>query len=87
MGAFICKQPNGLYCRYSTTVACPTHWNMTKEEYIEYRIKELREELEEGFERRLIPFDRVLEYFSPINMTRKEFEKFLEEVNKERKGD
>ena len=36
MGAFIAKQPNGKYCRFSTIVDCPTHINMTKEDYINY---------------------------------------------------
>lgn len=35
MGAFIAKQPNGLYCRYSSIVDNITHHNMTEEEYIE----------------------------------------------------
>ena len=35
MGAFIARQPNGLYCRYSEVVDNITHYNMTEEEYIE----------------------------------------------------
>ena len=35
MGAIIAKQPNGLYCRVSTVVDAPTHYNMTKQDYIE----------------------------------------------------
>lgn len=34
MGAFISMQPNGLYCRFSGVVDCPTHWNMTREDYL-----------------------------------------------------
>ena len=30
MGAFIAKQPNGLYCRFSTVVDCVTHYDMTE---------------------------------------------------------
>ena len=41
MGAFISKQPNGLYCRFSSVVDCPTHWNMTKEDYISSILKKL----------------------------------------------
>ena len=36
MGSFICKQPNGKYCRFSTVVDTLTHINMTEDEYIEY---------------------------------------------------
>ena len=35
MAGFISKQPNGLYCRFSTVVDCPIDWNMTAEDYIE----------------------------------------------------
>ena len=33
MAGFISKQPNGLYCRFSSVTDCPTAWNMTKEEF------------------------------------------------------
>lgn len=35
MGSFIAQQPNGLYCRFSTIVGTVTHYNMTKDDYIE----------------------------------------------------
>ena len=38
MGAFISKQPNGLYCRFSTIVDTITHYNMTESDYIEFCI-------------------------------------------------
>lgn len=38
MAGFICKQPNGLYCRFSTIVDCPTHVNMTQEEFDQFLI-------------------------------------------------
>lgn len=44
MGAFIARQPNGLLCRWSSVVDNITHYNMTEEEYIEYRAEEAREE-------------------------------------------
>ena len=36
MGAYIAKQPNGLYCRFSSVVDTVTHWNMTEEDYINF---------------------------------------------------
>lgn len=72
MGSFICKQPNGLYCRFSSVVDCPTHWNMTEEDYINLTL-----------ENYLRPFDWVKKYFRPMNMTQEEFDKFLEETSKE----
>ena len=48
MLAFICKQPNGKYCRFSTILETVTHINMTEDEYIAYRVgiamQEAREE-------------------------------------------
>lgn len=82
MGAFIAKQPNGLYCRFSSVVDCPTNWNMTEEEYIELCAERAREEARCTLEHFLRPFSWVKDNFSPNNMTEEEFEKFLEEVSK-----
>lgn len=81
MGAFVAQQPNGLYCRFSTVVDCPTHWNMTKEEYIQSRMDDLKEELEMSFEYRLKPFEWVKEYFTTNNMSQTEFKRILENMN------
>lgn len=80
MGAFICRQPNGLICRFSSVVDCPTHWNMTEEDYIEWYVNEARETAKRNIEKIYIPFKEVLEEFYPYNMTQEEFEKFLEDV-------
>lgn len=80
MGAFISKQPNGLYCRFSTVVDCPTHWNMTEEDYIEMCAERAREEARETITRHLRPFEMVKEYFNPMNMTETEFERILKEM-------
>ena len=79
---FVAKQPNGLYCRFSTVLDCPTHWNITKEEYIEYCAERARDEAREAIEKNLKPFEFVKEYFVPNNMSKSEFEKFLKEVEK-----
>lgn len=76
MGAFIAKQPNGLYCRFSSVVDCPTHWNMTEEDYIEYCAEKARYVLEH----RVKPFDLVKQYFEPMNITEEEFSKLLVEM-------
>lgn len=80
MGAFISKQPNGLYCRFSTVVDCPTDWNMTEEEYIELCAEKAREEAKKTLANHTRPFEWVREYFLPNNMTKEEFAKFLEDV-------
>ncbi len=84
MGAFITKQPNGLYCRFSTIVDCPTHWNMTENDYIEMCAEKAREEARSilhnsGF----YDFKMVKDRFYPSNMTKKEFKAFLKEVGDE----
>lgn len=80
MGAFISKQPNGLYCRFSTVVDCPTHWNMTEEEYIEMCAEQAREEARKTLTMLLRPFEQVKEYFYPHNMSEAEFKKCLNEM-------
>lgn len=78
MGAFIARQPNGLLCRFSTVVDCPTHYNMTDEEYIEMRAEEAREEARKTLEYHLKPYEWVETYFAPYNMTNTEFAKIKE---------
>lgn len=84
MGAFIAQQPNKLYCRFSAVMDCPTHWNMTGQDYIdmcvEKAIIEATHEAKETLKKYLKPFSDVIKSFVPNNMTRKEFDKFLEEV-------
>lgn len=86
MAGFIAQQPNGLYCRFSTTVDCPTHYNLDKEDYamvIENRGKsreEAKKEAEDIIKNYLRPFDEVINRFVPNNMTEKEFEEWLKEV-------
>ena len=85
MGAFIAKQPNGLYCRFSTVVDCPTDWNMTAEEYIELyvemAVERAREEAKRTLEYGVRPFEWVKEYFVPNNMSESEFEECLKEMS------
>lgn len=81
MGAFIAKQPNGLYCRFSTVIDCPTHWNMTEEDYIELCAERAREQAKEALAKHLKPFEMVKQYFTPNNMTETEFETCLQEMS------
>lgn len=81
MGAFIVKQPNGLYCRFSSVVDCPTNWNMTEEDYIELCAERAREEAREILKRHLYPFEMLREYFHPSNMTETEFEECLTDMS------
>lgn len=80
MGAFVTRQPNGLLCRFSSIVDCPTHYNMTDEEYIEMCAERAREEARDVLKNHLKPFEWLRDYFSPNNMTEEEFEKILKEM-------
>ena len=82
MAAFIAKQHNGLYCRFSTVVDCPTDWNMTENDYIELCKERAEEEAKEVLANYLRPFEMVKDRFIPNNMTNEEFEEFLEEISK-----
>lgn len=83
MGSFICRQPNGKLCRFSTVVDTITHYNMTDEEYIEMKAEQAREEAKDVIENYLKPFDWVDDFFLPNNMTEEEFERIKREMEKE----
>lgn len=79
MGAFIAKQPNGLYCRFSTIVDTLTHHNMTEDDYIEMCAEKARQEAKDVLESFLRPFEWVENGFVANNMTMEEFKEILEE--------
>jgi len=89
MGSFIAKQPNGLYCRFSAIVDCPTDWNMTEQDYIDICKQRAEEEAKDVLRNYLRPFEWVKERFAPENMTCKEFRAFLKEASEPavQKGD
>ena len=80
MGSFICRQPNGLLCRFSTVVDTVTHYNMTDEEYIQMKVANAREEAEDVIKNHLKPFEWIDDYFLPNNMTEKEFNHIMDEM-------
>ena len=80
MGAFIAKQPNGLYCRFSTVTDCPTMWNITEEQYIELCMQKAKEIAQDTLKYHLHDFEEVKQRFQPSNMTLKEWKVFLSEV-------
>ncbi|MDU2106341.1 hypothetical protein [Clostridium sp.] len=84
MGAFISRQPNGLYCRFSTIVDCPTHYNMTEEDYINNvtgTVKSKNDGLD-TLKNHLRPFKEVIESYRPTNMELEEFTKIVNEMSK-----
>lgn len=89
MGAFISKQPNGLYCRFSTIVDTITHYNMTESDYIEFCIgrygEKGRADAEYILKNNIVPFEEVLKSFIPNNETVKEFNNILKEMGYNKK--
>ena len=89
MGAFISKQPNGLYCRFSTIVDTITHYNMTESDYIEFCIGRYgengRSDAEYILKNNIVPFEEVLKSFIPNNETVKEFNNILKEMGYNKK--
>src|SRR5574344_1011794 len=87
MGAFISQQLNGLYCRFSTIVDCPTHYNMTRDDYVEcvMEMQGLRKEIAEiqaddVLKNYLRPFSWVLDMFIENNMPVDEFIEIIREM-------
>lgn len=82
MSAFIVKQPNGKYMRFSTVVDCPTHWNMTEQDYIEFCKERAVKEAKDVLKNYIKPFGLVKDCFVPNIMAEEEFNKILKEVEK-----
>lgn len=80
MPGFVVKQPNGLYCRFSTVTDCPTYWNMTREDYINMCMEKAKAEAEEVLDKHLKPFEALWEWFEPNNMSEEDFTKILKEM-------
>lgn len=83
MGAFIAQQPNGLYCRFSSVVDCPTHYNMTREDYLNNVTGTTRgrADAKDTLDNYLHPFSMVSDSFYPNNMTQEEFDKLIKVMN------
>lgn len=76
MAGFVSKQPNGLYCRFSTVVDCPTAWNMTREDYINMKMQEAKEDAEDVFlEMVFIIVDVVVLIYGVLERSNREYNK------------
>lgn len=86
MSGMIAKQPNGLYCRISTVVDAPTHWNMTEQDYIDMCVDKAKKDAKYVLANYCYKFDDALarvRYGKDTNMTTEEYEQFLKECNTE----
>lgn len=84
MAGIIAKQPNGLYCRISTIIDAPTHFNMTEQDYIDLCVERAKKKAESVLENYCYDFDKALTYINygdDTNMTNEEYEQFIEYCN------
>lgn len=84
--SFIARQPNGLLCRHSSIVECVTNYNMTDEECIDLQVQRAKKQAEHDtrmiLEKYLQDIEDVKSNFVPGNMSKKEFKKILEGMEK-----
>lgn len=89
MGVCFIKQPNGLYCRYSSIVDAPTHYNLTKDDIREMLLESAMAEINE----RIDNLDKRAEWGWSIedvksntivgnNITQEGFDFFCTEIEK-----
>ncbi|MFP7170796.1 hypothetical protein [Terribacillus sp. 7520-G] len=87
MGGFIAQQPNGRYCRCSTIVECPTHYNMTREDYLDgVTGNHTREERKDILQYHLQPFEAVVESTTILNMNRETIDRIFKEMTENPTG-
>ena len=83
MPGFIARQPNGLYCRFSTIVDCITDYNMSFDDYVKiimergYSKPKAEAVAKYIIKNHLHTFSEIIESFVPNNMTEKEFSYIL----------
>lgn len=80
--AMIAKQPNGLYCRYSNVVETITHYNMTKEEYIQIKMEEAKKNAEEVLKDYLHPYEMIKERITTFNETEKSINELIKRMER-----
>jgi hypothetical protein len=86
VGAFIAKQPNGLYCRFSTVTDCITHDNMTAEFYIKMCMNRAKVEAESILANNVRPFSEIIEQTKFMNIHKDDFQDWLKSVGYDAKG-
>lgn len=87
MGLFVVKQPNDLYCLYSTYVDTIVCHNMTREDYIDFKKEEAKEAAKRHLDRidkgeawEVPDFEKLIEKFIPREMSIDEFIKIIREA-------
>ena len=85
--SFIFKQPNGRYGRFSTICDCPSHINMTREDYVKVVMvlgltrEKAEEEVDDILAHHLYPFSECLDRFLDNNMSEETFSELCIKMN------
>ena len=88
MSRIFYKQPNGLMTIFSTNSDCPIYWNVNKEDYINLKLEEYKEQLErdakEIFDDKDPHYVKDFEDMKRQTLynikTKEEFEKYLNDI-------
>lgn len=87
MPAYIAKQPNGLYCRFSSVVDTVTHTNLTEKDvvdlFVEMAVQDAKERAEYVLKHSVHDFKEVMEDFMPYNNTIEEIDELVKEMGQE----
>jgi len=78
--AFIVKQPNGLYMRFTSVGSCPSDYNMTRKMYIKICKETAEIEANDILDNHLKPFENAIKQFNTDCMTQKEFDRIIKEA-------
>lgn len=79
----IAKQPNGKYCRVSTIVDAPTHWNWSEKDLERYLIKTNQfqpNNIDKWIKSYAISFTDIQQYINTNNITEEKIKEWLIEV-------
>ncbi|WP_413487003.1 hypothetical protein [Carnobacterium maltaromaticum] len=89
----ITEQPNGLYCRFSTITDCPTHYNMTFDDYVKviqdgayFDFEGAKKEALDIVTNYNYDFENTMGQFIPNNMTQEKFDLIYEAMHEEVNG-
>lgn len=83
MGSYIARQPNGLICRYSSIVDNITHYNMTEEDYINYKMEKARKDAIDTLNRYMQPFDDIIHDLNNPHVSKEVANKLIEAMTED----
>ena len=83
MPAYFAKQPNGLFCRFSSVVDTVTHTNLTEQDVVDLFIEFAKEQAEYTLKHNIHNFNEVINDLRPYNNTVEEINQLVIEMGQE----